>query len=330
MNNPKATHEGKITIGEMELPCAVLDNGIRVITYSAVFKAFGRVKRGRGKDIRVPNMPAFIDANNLQPFIGEDLRGVLNKVDYTDKNGVQASGFDAHILPLLCKVYLDARAEKNVLKPQQIPLARASEILLLGLSKIGIIALVDEATGYQYDRERDELQTILKAYISEELLKWQKTFPDTFYQEIFRLNGWPYTVQDIKKRPGIVGNWTLKVIYNQLPPGVLAELKKKTPKSHAGNYTARLFQSLTSDTGNPHLTAQLNQVIAIMRISDNWKQFIGHFNKMILRKAGQTELSLIDLKPEPDIRLPEKKIESSFDQKLTILLNTPPPRKEKK
>ena len=66
-------------------------------------------------------------------------------------------------------------------------------------ARVGITALVDEATGYQYEREHDELQKILKAYISEELLPWQKRFPDIFYKELFRLNGWNYTVNGIKK-----------------------------------------------------------------------------------------------------------------------------------
>lgn len=323
--NQKSTHEGKVSIGDTELNCAVLEDGTRVITKSAVFKAFGRSKRGRLKgEVRVPNMPAFIDANNLQPFIGEDLKVVLNQIDYIDKNGGESSGYNASILPLMCKMYLDARQEK-VLKTQQIPLARASEILLLGLSKIGIIALVDEATGYQYEREKDELQKILKAYISEELLKWQKTFPDTYYKEIFRLNGWDYTVNDIKKRPGVVGRWTNKLIYGQLPKGVLAELKSKTPKSQAGNYTARFFQSLTSNTGHPHLSAQLNQVIAVMRISDNWQQFIYHFNKMVDRKNGVLELKFEDL----EYKEGEEKQMSLFDQNLTGLLKVPPPKKIK-
>ena len=114
-----------------------------------------------------------------------------------------STGYDAYILPKLCKVYLDARDKKQLVK-QQIPLARASEILLLGLSHTGIIALVDEATGYQYERERYELQKILKAYIAEELRAWVKTFPDIYYSEIFRLNGWDYTIQNIKKRPGVL------------------------------------------------------------------------------------------------------------------------------
>jgi hypothetical protein len=144
-------------------------------------------------------MPAFLNANNLQPFVGEALMGVLNKVTYLDKSGNTIDGFQANILPLLCKVYLDAR-QAGVLKGQQEPLARASEILLFGLSNIGITALIDEATGYQYEREKDELQKILSAYISAELLPWEKRFPDEFYKEIFRLNQWDFTVSGIKQR----------------------------------------------------------------------------------------------------------------------------------
>lgn len=40
----------------------------------------------------VPNMLGFIDANNLQPFTGEDLMGVLETVEYTDLNGKDDSG----------------------------------------------------------------------------------------------------------------------------------------------------------------------------------------------------------------------------------------------
>lgn len=288
----KATHEGKLEIGELELSCAVLEDGTRIISRNAIFKAFGRTKRGRGKEeVRVPNMPSFIDANNLQPFIDEDLLGVLNQIDYIDKNGKSdSSGYNALILPKLCKVYLDARQDK-VLKKQQLPLARASEILLLGLSKIGIIALVDEATGYQYDRERDELQKILKAYIAEELIPWQKRFPDVYYKELFRLNGWEFTVHGIKKRPGVIGRWTNSLVYERLPKGVLEELKKRTPKSESGHYLAKLHQNLTLDIGEPNLTAQLNKVITLFQLSDNMEHMWHQFNKLKSREEGQLEIS---------------------------------------
>jgi len=320
----KSTHEGILPIGEMKLNVAVLEDGTRVITQSAIFKAFGRTKRGRAKDdIRVLNRPAFIDAKNLQPFIDADLEGVLKIIEYTDKTKKDNAGYNALILPKLCKIYLDAREERKLAK-QQLPLARASEILLLGLSNIGIISLVDEVTGYQYERERDELQKILQAYIAKELLPWQKTFPDIYYREIFRLNGWNYTVHDIKRRPSVVGRWTNKIIYERLPKGVLKELKSVTPKSETGNYTARFFQSLTPDIGNPHLQNQLNSVITLMRISDDWHGFIANFNKLIDRQNGQLELKFEDLEYKEEIKPKLLKEQSQLDEAVKKVLNTPP------
>lgn len=293
-----ATHEGKLKIGEVDLNVAVLQDGTRVITQSAVFKAFGRTKRGRSKDdIRVLNRPAFIDARNLQAFIDSDLDRLLTLIEYKSKNGSIVEGYDASILPKLCKVYLDAR-EYNKLVTQQLPLARASEVLLMSLANVGITALVDEATGYQYDREKDALQVVLRAYINEELLRWQKMFPDSFYYEIFRLNSWDFTVSGIKKRPGVIGKWTNELIYKQLPKGILEELKKVTPRSEEGNYTARFFQSLTPNIGHPALSAQIYKVIGIMNISSNWNEFKTLFNRMVDRNNGQMEIDFDKIDPE--------------------------------
>ena len=291
----KATHEGTLKIGAAEIDVAVLENGQRIITQTGVFKALDRPARGNA---RMVGIPTFMDAKNLQPFVNDELSAVIKKVVFLDKNGKSQQGFDANILPLVSELYLKAREAGVISSKSQLETAQKAEILVRSLAKVAITALIDEATGYQYDRERDELQRILKAYISDELLQWQKTFPDAYYYEIFRLNGWNYTVTDIKKRPGVVGKWTNRIIYDQLPNGVLDELKKNTPKSESGNYTARFFQSLTPNTGHPHLSAQLNQVIAIMRVSDNWQQFIANFNKMVDRKNGQLELRFDDLDPE--------------------------------
>ena len=91
-------------------------------------------------------------------------------------------------------------------------------------------------------------------------------------------------MRGIKRRPGIIGKWTNKLIYEQLPPGVLDELKRRTPKS------ARLHQSLTADIGQPELAAQITQVVTIFRLSDNMGQMWSNFNKLQSRQAGQLEL----------------------------------------
>jgi len=209
---------------------------------------------------------------------------VLKPIEYYSINDNLTDGFNAEILPKLCKVYLDARESKKLVS-QQLPLARASEVLLIALSKLGITALVDEATGYQYERERDELQKILKAYISEELLAWQQRFPHEFYKQIFRLNGWEYTVKNLKKKPSVVGTWTNKYIYKQLPKGVLEELKKETPKDQTGKYKEHFHRRLTQDVGHPHLDRQITSVITIMKLSRHWKDFNKKFNELYGQKS---------------------------------------------
>ena len=237
----KSLADGILKIGDTELDVSVLDNGDRVITHSAVFRALGREPRGNS---RIDQIPAFMDAKNLQSLISSDLQCLIKRVPYLDKNGKEKEGYKADILPLVADLYLKAR-DKEILTANQHDTAKKAEMLIRSLARVGITALVDEATGYQYERERDELQKILKAYISEELLKWEKRFPDDFYKEIFRLNGWDFTVSGIKKRPGVIGKWTNTLIYNELPAGVLQELKENTPKNHSGNLLLVSFTTFT-------------------------------------------------------------------------------------
>lgn len=274
-NKVKATHEGKLKIGEngTELNVAVLEDGTRVITQSAVFKAFGRTKRGRIKgEVRVPNMPAFIDANNVQPFINKDLKEVLKTIQYISKTGVESDGYDANILPLMCKMYLDARQAK-VLKAQQYPLARASEILLLALSKVGITALVDEATGYQDIRVKDALQEILNQYLLEDAKKYQVTFPLELYKQWFRLNNWEWKEQNAQKRPGVIGKWTNKYIYERIAPNILHELERKNPKNAKGYREYKHFQFLTDEVGEPKLREFFGGLIALARATTSWRKY---------------------------------------------------------
>ncbi len=283
----KATHEGKLNIGNVELDVAVLEDGTRIITQSAVFKALDRPSRGNA---RVIGIPVFMDAKNLQPFISNDLRVMINRIEYKNLNGKIQQGYNANILPLVSDLYLIARENGVITLPSQLETAKKAEILVRALSKVGMIALVDEATGYQHDREQDELQKILKAYISEELLPWQKKFPDIYYQELFRLNGWDFTVKGIQNRPSCIGRWTNTIIYEQLPQDVLKTLKERTPKSEHGNRLHRFHQLLTVDVGDPNLNAQIQQILALFKISDNMQQFWQHFAKLQDRNRGQLQL----------------------------------------
>lgn len=328
----KATHQGELDINGYKISCAVLENGERVLVNRSLANAFGIKGSGaywqKKKEEKGAMLPEYLSANYLQPFIKDEHKLKLyNTTDYINLQGIETDGVDATFLSDICDIFIKA-GQKGAFK-KNIEIPDNAYKLLLALSKTAIIALVDEATGYQYERENDELQTILKAYISKDLLPWQKRFPDNFYKEIFRLNGWNYTVQDIKQRPGVVGTWTKKLIYEQLPKGILKELEKNTPKNEDGKYKAKLHQSLTPDIGNPHLQSQIYSIIGVMNISDDWKSFIRNFNKMVARKQGVVELPLkfedLEYKEVPK----EKKTIDNFSLNLMGLLNTPPPKKDK-
>lgn len=292
-SNLRATHQGVLLVGEQKLPCAVLANGKRIISKSAIFRAFGRTKRGRKKDeIRAPNMPSFIDANNLQPFVSSQLKAALQPISYLTKSGKSGTGYPAEILPLLCDVYLIARNEKKLTKNQEL-LATASESLVRSLSKVGIIALVDEATGYQEIRDRIALQKILAKYLTEEKLEWAKKFPDEFYSEMFRLRNWQWKGMSVN-RPQFVGRLTNDIVYERLAPGVLEELKKRTPRDQKGNTKFRFHQWLTDDFGNPKLVQHLYAVVALMKASSNWSQFARSLARAFPKFGDQQEFDLPD------------------------------------
>jgi len=166
-----------------------------------------------------------------------------------------------------------------------------------GLAHVGIIALVDEATGYQAERARDDLNRILEAYISKELLPWTKRFPDEFFKCIYALHGWDYK-EGGHKHPVHVGKLINELVYEPLPPGVLVELRKKNP-NEKGNRKYKHHQLLTADTGQPHLDKQIVSVTTLMRAARGDKGLFKElFRNAFPKKSPQLLLASIAIKPE--------------------------------
>ena len=166
----KATHEGTLVIGALEIPCAVLDNGKRVLTQSGFMLALGRARQAKGRqyyDADV-NLPAFLTAKNLKPFIPNDLMVTSSQIEFRSSTGGVAFGYSAELLPKVCNVFLDANAA-GVLSHTQLHVAKMALLLVRGLAETGIIALVDEATGFQYERPRKDLEEYLKRFLSDNL-----------------------------------------------------------------------------------------------------------------------------------------------------------------
>jgi hypothetical protein len=265
-NLPRATHEGDLQLGDYVIHCAVLDTGQRVLTQSDFMKALGRARQAKGRehydgDV---NLPAFLTAKNLKPFIDKDLHVTSSQIEFKPLKGSKAFGYPADLLPKVCEVFLRARDE-GVLAHTQMHVAKQADVLMRALAHVGIAALVDEATGYQEVRDRMALQKILEKYITDEWAKWTKTFPDEFYKHLFRLKGLQYPPQNMKK-PSYVGHWTNDFIYSRLAPGVLEALRKMNPRDDtSGSRRRKHHQHLTRDYGHPALKEHLSNVIFLMR-----------------------------------------------------------------
>lgn len=274
-NAVEALTDGALQIGDREIRCAVLVDGRRVLSQQTVLQTLGRARSAKGRTGGQSGLPPFLAATNLQPFISDELRAMLEAIPYRPRTGGKAYGYRAEILPMVCDVYLEARPK---LTTTQKPIADICERLVRGLAKIGIIALVDEATGYQEVRARDELQRILEYYVQPELRTWTKTFPDEFFEGIYRLQGWEYRPGTAKRTP-YVGKLINKYIYEQLPPGVLEKLREQNPVTESGRRRHKHFQYLTGETGNQHLDRQISTVTTLFRIARNGAEFEDLFER---------------------------------------------------
>ena len=145
-----------------------------------------------------------------------------------------------------------------------------SEILLSALSDIGIIALVDEASGFQFNRKYDALRILLSRYVEEGMQKWIKRFPDKFFEELDRLYEREKTTS--RTRPPYYGKFINEYVYKPIEDGfVKMELDKKNIKED-GKRIGRLHQWL-SNFGNNQLSIQVGRAMGVMEISPNLRKF---------------------------------------------------------
>jgi hypothetical protein len=268
-----------IRIGDIELQCYVLEDGTRVLTQAGFLDALGRhpkanVRREGGED----RIPAILQGKSIRPFIPDEVLEKARPIAFHTPSGSRASGYRAELLPMVCEIYLRANDAKALPKNQQ-HVARQADILVRGLAHTGIIALVDEATGFQELRAKDALARILEAFVAKEIQAWVQTFPDDYYRHLFRLRALRFP-DDPVKRPKYFGHLTNDIVYRRLAPGVLDELKKVTPKTEAGRPKHRLFQRLTSNIGYPKLREHLGSVVTLMKLSRDWPDFTSKLDEI--------------------------------------------------
>ncbi len=289
---PVAEYSGTLKIGDMELPCAVLSDGTRVLTETDFMAGLGMYRSGALSVRREPKeagaqMPLYLAYKNIYPFVIKNLGDVhQHHLEYRTLSGGVAHGIPASLIPKICNVWLDARRAVT-LGERQETIADRAEMLMRGLAEVGIVALVDEATGYQRDRAKDALAKILEAFVAKEIQPYLKTFPADYYEHLFRLYNLPYPPEGNKSwRPAFFGHITNDVVYSRLAPELLPELKKAASKAEK---KARLHQWLTQEIGHPKLKDHLIAIVTILKLSGTPEEFKRNVNALYPRFGDTKE-----------------------------------------
>ncbi|TWH05566.1 MULTISPECIES: P63C domain-containing protein [Rhodococcus] len=269
-----------LDIGGVEIECYVLKDGTRVVTQASFMRAIGRSPRSGSSAGSTwdETLPPFLRTHSLREWVTPEIVEQSQPVTFTLPRGGRAKGYRAELLPVVCELYLKAR-QAGALPPSQEGIAKQAEILVRGLARVGIIALVDEATGYQEMRTRDALAKILEAFVDKELQAWVRTFPDDYYKEMFRLRGLQFTESSVS-RPQYFGLLTNDIVYKRLAPGVLDELKRVQRRTSTGRPKDKLFQHLTTNTGYPKLREHLGSVVTLMKLSPDWTTFMLNLDRI--------------------------------------------------
>ena len=169
-----------------------------------------------------------------------------------------------------------------------------------GSATTGIIALVDQATGFQYERDRTALQVILNRYLSAELAAWAKRFPDEFYDELFRLRGWQWERKG-SRRPVQVAKDTINLVYMRMLPDLVKELEIRNPKDERGRRRAKHHQFFTVDIGSPALNTHVHAIITLMRAFDTWEEFKSKLDRALPVVTRLSDLPLFSQSVGPAV-----------------------------
>lgn len=291
---------GELKIGDITIPCAVMADGTRILSERAIAKAFG-AKRGGSHWLRMKtapedgHLPVFLSAGNIKPFINNDLEQQLARRRHyrSKKGGTPSYGIEATLLPKICNVYLKMRDEKALTAPQ-LRLSIQADMINRGLAEVGIVALVDEATGHIEEKRKDEYRELFQAFIREQMKEYEKEFPKQFTDALYRLYG--LTPASTNRHPQFFAGFTRKYVYAPLADSkgaILDLLDEKNPiVIGTGKRKYKMFQFLTDVIGLPAFRAHLWQVVGILGSSRSKAEFDRAFSRAFPSSGTQVELLL--------------------------------------
>lgn len=270
MSRPKATCSGQLFNGLVD--CYVLEDGQRIISQKGAVRALsGGAEDGKiGRYLsRLPSRFAGLAAGPA--------------VEFTPPNGGTAFGRDAEWFVDVLQAYVDAHFAGELHQSQE-PLARNAAGILKALGKVGIIALIDEATGHQSQRQQGALGRLFDLMFRRELAPWRRMFKDSLILALCKLDDIRWTPGD--RQPGHLGSTQEKIYNDILGTEAAKEMQRRNPSPrHRKNH----HQTLSAPV-QEYVRAQLDIVEVIANQSRDKEDFWTRMDRQY--RGGYLQLDL--------------------------------------
>jgi hypothetical protein len=279
----------------VDVDCYVTEDGERIIAGRGMQDVLKLIDDDVPRQQKAGSrMTRLLNNKVLKPLIYKDKSMDHFEPKKRKFKGKLISGFNAEMLIDICEGMLDARNQGLLKTARQSIIAAQAETILRGLAKTGIVALIDEATGYQNLRPADGLRNYFDIVLAKDLAVWAKRFPDEYFENIYKLKGWVWPGMG-KNRYSVVGIYTNDLIYGRIVPGLTEELNRRNPKNVKGNRAHKHHQLLNEDAGDKLFSAQMFTILALQRAclnksGDKWNHFLNMMNDILPKKNSTIPL----------------------------------------
>lgn len=263
--SPFAKYQGHLDLGGVLVDVYVLDTGDRVLSQRGAVKALTGADRGGLSDyLEVKALQSFLKAAE-NPASKE-----VNSLENNEKTAAEncsffipgagwAHGVKAERFEQILTAYVAALNAGALATDRQRGIAMTCALMSTAFIRLGLIALIDEATGYQRARGVDALQVKYHAFVSDRFREWEKVFPDELWEQFGRLTNWQ---GPLHSRPKWWGHLVNELIYDMMDPDVAKYLRENKPKPALG---VKYHQWLTADFGAKALLTHIYQIIGIAK-----------------------------------------------------------------
>ena len=288
----------KLKLGGVEVDCYVTEEDERLIAGRGMQEILKLVDEDLPASGQKPGsrMTRLLNNRKLKPLIYKEKSQDHFEPKKRRFQGRMIAGFNAEMLVDICEGMLEARSQGLLTTARQGIIAAQCELIMRGLAKVGIVALIDEATGYQQLRPVDGLRTYFDQILRKDLIAWSKRFPDEFYENIYKLKDWEWPGM-AKNRFSVVGTYTNDLVYGRILPGLTEEFELRNPKN-SKNQRAHKHHQLFNDDGDKLFAQQMFTILALQRAclkktGNKWKCFMNMMDEVLPRKNDK-QLSLFD------------------------------------